>query len=382
MQSSNKYSNYIDLFYRGRFIIKPIDIANIHAVFDVYTVFGVSDEADDFEFIGGGLGRPGTNLVTRNLYGELRPTDHIEISFGLLPFSLSDGYILAENGTGIKYEHRIYKNFLNLYLFWIKAVEHSLADFNEDGLSDSGKFDDNIYVIGNKMLIKKITLLDIYYIFRNDQNDQDAEKGKKHWLAIHTNSNYKDFIIKTSAIYNFGRLWDDSKNVMSNIHAGLWATYMGYNFSYGEIGLRHEGATGNNIFNEQNGSSFQTIAHSRGLSYIFVDDSGGISLRSEGKLFATHINSLEIIFRYFTDIDINLKYFHHRSLYSISRTSTENSTHLGDEVNFYFKYRYLTGIFFEFTAASFWPNQAYNNWVNAQNREPLIEILLKFQINY
>ncbi len=371
----------MDLFYRGRFIIKPIDLVSVHAIFDIYTVFGVSGGRDGFEFVGGGLGRPGTNLVTRSLYGELRPTDHMNISFGLLPFSLSGGYILASNGAGVKYEHRIYKNFLNLYLFWIKAVEHSLTDFNEDGLGDSGKFDDDIYVVGNKILINKITLLDIYYIFRDDQNAEDREEGKKHWFSIHSNISYKDFFLETSTIYNFGVL-QNSSNMTSNLHAGLWSAYIGYNFQYAKIGFRNEGATGTNIFNQEDGSSFQTISHSRGLSYIFVDDSGGISVHPGGKLFAAHANSLEIIFRYFKDIDINLKYFHHRALYSVSRTSETSSTHLGDEFNFYLKYSYVTEVFFEFTAACFWPNQAYQNLVNNQNGEPIVEVLLKFQIDY
>ncbi len=370
-EASQKYINYIDLFYRMRLDIQPIDKVSIYSVFDVSTVFGASEKSSNE-----------VKLIVRNLYGEFRPTKYINISFGLLPFTLSGGYVLAKNGAGLKYEHRIYKEFINLYIFWIKAVENSLTDSNQDGLGDAEKRDDDIYIFGNKMFINRITLVDFYYIFRNDQHEHDGTLGKKHWLATHTKSNYKSWILEMSIIYNFGKVGAALLNNKAQLNAGLWASYIGYNFEYWEIGFRHEGATGNNIRAKQDRSSFQTIAHSRGLSYIFADDSGGISIRTAGKLFGTYSNSLEIILNYFDDIELSLKYFHYRSFQFIEGLSNSASNYLGDEINTYLRYNYTASIFFELITSIFFPNDAYQNWLFIQNKEPIFETLLKVQINY
>ena len=85
-----------------------------------------------------------------------------------MPFSLPEGYVLAKDGAGIKYEQRIHKEYVNLYAFWIKAVENSLTDSKSDGLGDDSKRDDDIYVFGNKVFLQKAIGLETYYIFRDD----------------------------------------------------------------------------------------------------------------------------------------------------------------------------------------------------------------------
>ena len=376
LQPTQNYLNYIDLFSRMNLSVHVTEKVHVHSVFDVFTVFGDSDSVT-----GGGLGRGSVNLVTRNLYGEFKPKKSINLSFGLQPFSLPGGYILARNGAGVKYEHRIHKKLLNLNIFWIKVIENSLTNFDQDGLGEIERRDDDIYSIGNKMLLRETILGEVYYVFRYDRDIDDGSRGSLHWLGIHSRSHYKAFIFDLSGIYNFGSLSTKSPEDSFFVNAALWATHIGYEFKYWEAGLRHEGATGRNIQNPQGRSSFQTISQSRGLSYIFVDDSGGLSIRRSGKLFGAHASAIELILKYFNDFDMSLKYFHHRSLYPPTG-SASSSTHLGDELNTYLKYSYTSAIFLEFTTAFFWPNQGYLNWTGADSSNPVIEALLKVQINY
>ena len=222
--------------------------------------------------------------------------------------------------------------------------------------------------------------------FGMTSSSEDSKKSRLHWLGLHGKTTYKNFHLELSGIYNFGKIREDSGDSEGGefaLSAFLWGGYFGYEFRYWQIGFRHEGATGDNIRDENDAHSFQTIAHSHGLSYIFIDDSGGFSIRGAGSLFGSYAHSIELIFRYFRDFDMGLKYFHFRSIRNvISSTGNSSSNYLGDEINAYVKYLYAESLYFELTSALFSPNDAYTNWFGAASQKVVVEVLLKAQASY
>ena len=64
--------SYQDIFFRNRIRVKPLSKIEIWYISDISSVFGRSNN-EIIETIGGQLGKPGFNLITRNLFLKFKP---------------------------------------------------------------------------------------------------------------------------------------------------------------------------------------------------------------------------------------------------------------------------------------------------------------------
>ena len=370
--------SYFDLFLRSRFKYSiPKKIA-VQAVFDIYTIYGQTS-GGSIETIGGSLGEPGFNLATRNLFLSVQPFETLQLQLGLLPFSLPGGYILAKDGAGIKVEYIPDIPYLNPYLFWIKAIENSLTSSEENGLEPHDIRDDDILILGNKMDISSLLQGNIYYVFRNDLNQDDSVSGRLHWFGLNLGSIWRDFQADLSCIYNFGEIKVEPGSETISISSVLWGIYLGYEIANFTLGARNEAATGANARDPHTKDAFQTIGVSRGLSKILIDDSGGLAIRRGGNLFGINSISLELLWKHSADLKMAFKIFYFLLLNKISRPSqsSSGSRNIGGEINFSLSYHIYANLEINHTFAVFYPLKGYFNWVDrAQKNEPVIELLI------
>ena len=381
---SRNYISYLDLFLRNRFKYSISKKIAIQVVFDIYTIYGQTS-GGSIETRGGSLGKPGFNLTTRNLFLSVQPFEALRFQLGLLPFSLPGGYVLAKDGAGIQIEYTPDISILNPYLFWIKAIENSITSSQENGLEPHDIRDDDILVFGNRSDISNWLRGNIYYIFRNDLNQDDSVSGRLHWLGLNTNSIWRNFQVELSCIYNFGELKVRSNAKDVSISSFLWGIYLGYEIGNLTLGTRGEGATGANAGYPYTKDAFQTIGVSRGLSKILIDDSGGLAVRGGGSLYGINSSSLELLWRHSTDLEVGFKVFYFLLLNRISGSSRSSSASrdLGIEMNFSLDYRIYANLEIGHTFAAFYPLKGYFNWVDhTQKNEPILELLIWLKVPF
>ncbi len=369
---------YQDIFFRNRFKISVLPQVHIGSVFDIFTVFGGKSEGD-IEITGGALDQSGFNISTRNLYLDIEFPFDILITVGLQPFSLPDGFILAKDGAGIKYDHKINK-YLNLYAFWIKAIENSLTDSNLDGFGDFSLKDNDIYSIGNELYWRGKFKTDLYYIFQNDGASGDFEKGQFGWVGFKIYNFHEKLNWSLAMILNHGSVKIDSQQDDMNILAGLWSLELEYQIEDFDIVISHRGATGD-IRKKYMENSFQTVSHSSGYSYIFLDDSGGVSIREGGELYGTYAFGAGLNVHPLDEFNILLKYIHFRSFHKIEYENL-NSDHLGNEINLSLEYKYLEKVQFTLATGFFFPGRGYSNWAQYNSDEPIYEVQIACRVDY
>ena len=299
-----------------------------------------------------------------------------------MPFSLPLGFILAKDGAGVKYEHKVHEEYLNLYGYWIKAVENSLTDSNKDGFGDVNKKDDDILALGNQFTFEKKYNFEIYYVLRYNDNQQEESNQTPevlHWIGLQNKNTLSSFKTDISFITNFGKI--KGKEVSKDILAFLWSTQLSYQFNDFEVGIHHEGATGFLPRTPNRSNSFQTIASSHGSSFIFIDDSGGLSINSSSNLSGLYASSLYFILLFFEPVIFELKYSHFRSFEKISYLNN-SSNYLGDECDLSFRYEFLEKLNLDIELGLFFPNTGYENWVKLSSKIPVIETKFSVRAEY
>ena len=381
---TKNYISYFDIFLRSRFRYSVFKGITIQVVLDIYTIYGQSS-GGLVETRGGSLGRPGFNIATRNLFVSIRPIDTLQIQLGLLPFSLPGGYILAKDGAGLKVRYAPDIPFVNLYFFWVKAIENSLTSADESGLEPQELRDDDLYILGNNINIDDWLLSEIYYIFRNDLNQADFDSGRLHWLGLSTDGIWGDFQAELTLAYNFGNVKPRSGSEPITISSALWGLYLGYEIGNFTLGIRDEGATGANAKEPYTKDAFQTIGASRGLSKILADNSGGLAIRRGGTLYGINSVSLELSWKYSANLQMGFKAFYFLLLNKLTMPSqpASASRNLGGEINLSLDYRFYANLELNHTFGIFYPLQGYYNWVgHTPNNEPIIEILIGLRVPF
>jgi hypothetical protein len=375
---------YEDLFFRNRININAIPDVEIRTVFDISANFG----QDDFS-----LGNGGTNLVTRDIYAVFSPSRNIEISAGLMPFSLYGGYILARDGTGIRYQQDLFSKRYKLELAVLNAFDN--ADSGYSDVSDNPDYsDDEIYIFNNELVLLKNLIIQMYYVYEHDKyteyndsgNALDGRKASLHWIGIHNKLNFNYFFLSIGGIFNTGyvktRADNSSLFEKTCISAGLWEFETGWKHRGLQVSLAAEGATGDPL-NINDRKSFQDIKASHGFSLIAVDNSGGISIRESGESswYGLYGQGIRLRYPLFNTVLAGISLLHFRTLEEVVFNDT-SSTWFGDECDIEFEYIHREVLSFFVTAGVFFPRDAYKGTVGEDDEGLIIESVLGVSIRY
>lgn len=380
---SEKYRNtyYEDLFFRNRFYFKALPNIEVRTVFDVSAKLGKGDFA---------LGSGSTNLITRDVYMVIRPTENGELSLGLRPFSLPGGYILARDASGAQYNQSLMKNTLNLYAAIVKAYDDADDSFGNN--SDPPKYaDDNVYFAGMKMKFVPIMTNELYYVYERDSYEDvagegDERKSRLHWIGLHNKFLSGGFHLKLGAIYNWGSifLWDEeiSEFEKTGINAGLMEIDAGYRVGSFQVSIVAEGATGD-ASDPAHEHSFQDIKASHGFSFIVVDDQGGLAYRGSGESswYGLYGYGMRIRYALFDSVTMILSGMDFRTTKKFE-INEKSSKWLGSEVDFRAEYIYREALSLFLTSGVFLPRKAYDALVDYDTSGAVIEVMFGARVNY
>lgn len=374
-------ATYQDLFFRNRFYLDVMPQVEVRSVFDVFNVFGED---------GAALGNGETNLVTRDVYFIFKPSDTIQVSMGLMPYSLPGGYILARDGSGLKYEHSFLNGRLKPYLYYIKAIDNS-KESSGKGFGTNNQADDDIYTAGLNFATGSAYSFDMYFVHEDDLDDtkdivDNQDTGSLNWAGWHNRFIYGSFEFDLGGIYNWGFIRKAPGTEKKDISAALAEFKAGYRLQNFNMAMLVEGATGD-INDAYDGESFQQIKASHGLSRIMVDNSGGVAIRGSGtsQLYGMTAAGLQLGYTLFGEINMQLTYLRFMSTRDLVMTNTPNhetTKELGDEVNYIVKYIPVNNMSFFLESAVFWPGRGYTAWVSDTDRKPVIEVMLGAQVDY
>jgi hypothetical protein len=375
-----KNTYYEDLFFRNRLYLKALPNVQVRAVFDVSAKLGKGGFA---------LGSGETNLITRDVYMIIHPTESSELSVGLRPFSLPGGYILARDASGAEYKHSFMKNSLNLYAAFVKAYDDADDSFGNN--SDPPKYaDDNVYFGGMKIKIIPTMTNELYYVYEYDSYEDtaggDERKSRLHWIGFHNNILAGGFHLKLGGIYNRGRLylWDDvtSRFKKTNVNAGLLEIDAGYRVGSFQVSAIAEGATGD-ASNADDENSFQDIKSSHGFSFIVVDNQGGLAYRGSGESswYGLYGYGLRIRYALFDSVSMGFNGLDFRTTKDFEYKG-KSSKWLGSEVDFRAEYIYKEALSVFLTAGVFFPRDAYDALAAYNTQGAVVEVMLGARVNY
>ncbi len=376
-----KNAYYEDLFFRNRFYLKALPNVQIRAVFDVSAKLGKGGFA---------IGSGETNLVTRDVYMVINPTESSEFSLGLRPFSLPGGYILARDASGAQYDHSFMKNSLNVYAAVVKAYDDADDSFGNN--SDPPKYsDDNIYFGGMKIKFIPTMTNEIYYVYERDSYEDvaggsDERKSGLHWIGFHNKILAGGFHLKLGGIYNRGKLylWNGttSRFNKTDINAGLMEIDAGYRVGSFQVSAVAEGATGDasNAFDK---NSFQDIKSSHGFSFIVVDDQGGLAFRGSGESswYGLYGYGMRIRYALFDSVTMVFKGLDFRTTKEFEFNGN-SSNWLGSEADFRAEYIYREALSLFLTAGFFFPGGAFDALAAHDTEGVVVEIMLGARVNY
>lgn len=380
---SNDYENvyYEDLFFRNRFYLKALPNVQVRAVFDVSAKLGKGGFA---------LGSGETNLITRDVYMVINPTESSELSIGLCPFSLSGGYILARDASGAQYNHSFLKNSLNIYAAFVKAYDDADDSFGNN--SDPPEYaDDNVYFGGVKIKIIPAMINELYYVYERDSYEDvaggsDERKSRLHWIGFHNKVLTGGFHLKLGGIYNRGSLylWDNtvSRFKKTSVNAGLIEIDTGYRMGSFQVSAVAEGATGD-ASNSSGKNSFQDIKSSHSFSFIVVDNQGGLAYRGSGESswYGLYGYGLRIQYVLFDSVTMVFSGLDFRTTKEFDFNG-KSSKRLGSEADFKAEYIYRESLSVFLTAGVFFPGDAYDALVSYDTSGAVVEVMFGVRVNY
>ena len=328
-----------DLFFRNRLNLNISPSIEIRTLFDIGTLrFGDSTEGSAIDQ--GSAGQK--NLRTRHVYLRLRPSKYSQLLLGLP------------------------------YFTWIKATENSFNDIDGNGIAGTGFNDNDIYAIGTKIAIGSLYKAEVYYIHNSDQEKNNFS----NWVGLHNQFLIGKFNVDTATIVNWGKL----SGLNEKNRGLLWSLSAGYSISGLILSFITEGASGD-ISSQNRVNSFQDIRPSHGLAFIFADNSGGLSLRSGGRLAG--VAAIGFGTKYsLNGVTLSIKLLHLRSMVSLGTGTVSERNYIGDEFNFRAQYAVFDYVLLYSTFAAFQPQKAYSFIISDASQDAILEILLGAQVNY
>jgi len=366
---------YIDLFFRNRINFSLLKNLEIKTVFDIGAKFGQN---------GFSISSAETNLITRSVYIQFSPIDSIIISGGLMPFSLTGGFILAADGAGFKYQQSFLKKKINIYAGTLLAFD-SATDSNITATASPIYSGNIIAYAGTTFKISSHLLGEVYYLFEYDgyTDTADTKTSTLHWVGTQWKFTWNNFYLTLGGIFNGGTIQLSSTAPSTKIISGLWNFEAGYNFNDFQISAIAEGATGNPN-NEDATSSFQDIHSTHGFSLIVISNSGGLAIRGAGESswYGLYGEGARIKYN-FLSFDIGLNYYHFRTILPLTWQGNQ-VTWFGDEIDLKLTYKYKQKIEAYLTAGLFIPADAYRALDNVQDttKAPMIEVMVGVKLIY
>jgi len=367
--NGKKEVTYSDFFFRNRLNVQILPYLNIGSVFDIYSVFGENKG----KFASSDLG-----IQARNVFAELKLFKTGKLTAGYTTFLLPQGFVLATNGAGLKYEQSFIDDLLTPYVSWVKAYDNSRNPLN-NGIGLNNYKDNDIFIGGSKFNPAGNTAnFNLFYVYDHDQEALQDPIKHLHWAGLASKFIFNNTNLDATIIYNYGELLlNDSLKPVSSF---LFHLAINYEKIFGQNKVKFsgivQGASGKPDKTYRR-DQFMSINPSYGINNISVDNSAGVGIFKSGDFGG--INIFTLIAGYnFKNLEVKLIYSHLRlfnsTLFFNSQFGNETDLNFLYDINNYISVNLQTGVFL--------PEVAYKNISNDITKKPVYEIVGSCSVKY
>ncbi|MEQ9366544.1 MAG: hypothetical protein RIF32_20050 [Leptospirales bacterium] len=359
------------------------------------------DEADRSGPGTGGRGSGRTNLETRQLLLRFHNQENTtEASAGIFLFSTPSGLVVATSGAGLRLRHEIESISSRFEGIYIRSEDNSRVDGDSNGFSDENFSDINLGILSWKWSQIRSLRSELYGVFREDDDastgditDSRQETSRIYWGGLQLRYALGGFELKLHGVGNWGRfhrpLSADPKLSSIAAPANSADPFQAYfsealkpplreeykvNAAAGEaeigyqvtdrtrVALVYAGASGRLPGDtEPDGSSidyrpdqFRTTGQSFQFNELSVDDSGGYSIFSGGRLTGLQIGGIRVRFQPLAELETRVEYYHLRAYrtpnfdgntkYTRAFRQQNPGTFLGEEWNLRLEYSFFNDL--------------------------------------
>lgn len=377
-------SEYVDILYN-------LEVGDV--------TFG-RDESDRSGPGTGGQGSGRTNLETRQLLLRFHnQANTTEGSAGIFLFSTPSGLVVATSGAGARLRHEVEGISSRFEGIYIRSVDNSRIDGDSNGFSDENFSDINLGILSWKWSQIRSLRTEMYGVFREDDDastedvtDSVQETSRVYWGGLQLQYKLGGFELKLHGVGNWGRFHrplsadpklskiaaTDSTDPLQSffiealkpplreeytVNAAAGEAEIGYQVTdRTRVALVYAGASGrlpgdtesdaSNI--EYRTDQFRTAGQSFQFNEISVDDSGGYSIFSGGRLTGLQIGGIRVRFQPLSELETRVEYYHLRAYrtptiagntkYTRAFRQDNPGTFLGEEWNLRLVYSFFNDL--------------------------------------
>ncbi len=359
------------------------------------------DEADRSGPGTGGRGSGRTNLETRQLLLRFHnQANTTEAAAGIFLFSTPNGLVVATSGAGLRLRHEIESIASRFEGIYIRSEDNSRVDGDSNGFSDDNFSDINLGLLSWKWSQIRSLRTELYGIFREDDDasvdditESNQETSRVYWGGLQLRYSVGGFELMLHGIGNWGRfhrpLSADPKlssiaattntsdplqaffeealrpplRKQYNINAAAGEAELGYQITdRTRLALVYAGASGRIPGDTEPDASsidyrsdqFRTAGQSFQFNEISVDDSGGYSIFTGGRLTGLQIGGLRVRFQPLAELETRLEYYQLRAYrtptidgntnYTRAFRQRSPGTFLGEEWNLRLVYSFFNDL--------------------------------------
>ncbi|MDC3379215.1 hypothetical protein OAX78_02930, partial [Planctomycetota bacterium] len=230
---------------------------------------------------GGGLGTDGRVFENKNLYLEWHPTRYSFSAKAGLYSRESDPYgiILSDDVAGIHGEVELLGTETSLYLDYIKAVEGSRLDLDNDGIVDNDYNDRDIILFGvNSAAIPMVDLEAFFMADVNNTQDTPVANTEQdtYWVGLSAKGRVGPAHISSTAIWARGKR-TVTGTPGTTIRGLAFDTRVSMELPFVTLDAIFAWASGTDPDRQNTDTGFPTIAPFYGVSGIVYGNYGGFN---------------------------------------------------------------------------------------------------------
>jgi hypothetical protein len=231
---------------------------------------------------GGRFGTDGVNIETKHLFLEWTPGDYpLTFRAGLFSEETRKAIILSEDVAGLKATYSPFNGALTLSLDYLKAVDNSRVDLDNDGVNDNDFNDQDIFIFNVNFSEYQPFTVNAYLVADiNNTNDTPAPANTErdvYWVGGSFEGQASIATFSLDGIFAFGDVRNGVNPGSSRIEAWVVDARLALNLPVVGVEFIAAWATGDDPKSTAN-EAFPTLASFYVFSNIIFDDFGGFNV--------------------------------------------------------------------------------------------------------
>ncbi|MDF1661436.1 MAG: alginate export family protein [Planctomycetota bacterium] len=333
---------------------------------------------------GGGLGTDGVNIETKHVFLEWTPGDYpLTFRGGLYSEDTSKSIILSEDVAGFRTVYSPFDGNLSLSLDYLKAVDNSRIDLDNDGITDNDFNDRDIWIFkADYNQFRPFTFGGYFVAEIDNSNDTPVAANTErdvYWMGGNVKGQTGILAFDIDGIFAFGDVRNGTNPGSARIEA--WLVDARFTLNLPVVGFEFIAAwaTGDDPSTTSN-EAFPVISSFYAFSNIIFDDFGGFNVTGSNVSGIGHLSLIATTTPY-TNLELQgiVTYAVYtgdpRRPTNVNRRNLR-SRELGWEVDLNATYTVNENLSFVLKTGVFFPQTGFLTTFDSRGDDPLIEVIL------